>query len=118
MLYDEAVSNGASMYIEVSAADLLEGNADVLQPLLLSAHTVVLNIDVDELSAGVQNDQTLYEFTGTPTEKAQKCMSLVSDKLSEFNVVVRISGELSEFDELLEAKDSISEYGWDSFIVK
>lgn len=118
LLYDEAISNGAAMCIEVSAADLLGGNDDILQPMLLSAHTVVLNIDVDELGAGVQDEHMLYEFTGTPTEKAEKCMELVSDKLSEFNVVIRISGESSEIGELLKAKDSIADYGYDSFIVK
>lgn len=117
-LYDDALSNGATMSIEVSAADFLGGNSDVLQSTLLSANTVVLNIDVDELGAGVQSDHMLYEFSGTPTEKAEKCMGLVSDKLSEFNVVIRISGESSEIRELLEAKDSIAEYGYDSFIVK
>lgn len=118
LLYDEAISNGAAMCIEVSAADILGGNDDILQPMLLSAHTVVLNIDVDELGAGVQDEHMLYEFTGTPTEKAEKCMELVSDKLSEFNVVIRISGESSEIGELLKAKDSIADYGYDSFIVK
>ena len=118
LLYDEAISNGAAMCIEVSAADLLGGNDDILQPMLLSVHTVVLNIDVDELGAGVQDEHMLYEFTGTPTEKAEKCMELVSDKLSEFNVVIRISGESSDIGELLKAKDSIADYGFDSFIVK
>lgn len=72
LLYDTSVSNGASMFIEVSAADILSKNADILQPILLSVNTVILNINIDELGNGVSDGKNYYEFKGTPAEKVEK----------------------------------------------
>jgi hypothetical protein len=117
MLYDKAVTNGASMYIEVSAADMLRGNGDVLKPMLLSANTVVVNIDVEELKGGITNGQMLYEFEGTPDEIADKCLKFVKDDLADFNVIVRLSGEGRTAQELLNASKVISSYGYSSFVI-
>ena len=117
MLYDKAVTNGASMYIEVSAADMLRGNGDVLKPMLLSANTVVVNIDVEELKGGITNGQMLYEFEGTPDEITDKCLKFVKDDLADFNVIVRLSGEGRTAQELLNASKVISSYGYSSFVI-
>lgn len=117
LLYDKSLSNGAAMYVEVSAADILRGNSDILQPMLLSANTVVLNIDVEELSWGVSDGHTLYEFSGTPAEITKKCLGFVSDKLSDFNVAVRISGSDTPAEELIKAKEEIAGYGYTSFVI-
>ena len=117
LLYDRSVSNGVSMYIEVSATDILRGGGDVLQPMLLSANTVVVNIDVEELQYGVSDGHTLYEFSGTPAEITDKCLGFVSERLSDFNVAVRISGSGATAQELLKAKEKIADYGYKSFVI-
>lgn len=117
VLYDRAVSNGASMQIEVSAADILSGKADVLQPMLLSSNNIVLNIDLDRLSKGVSAGGTLHEFNGTPAENVEKCLSLVNDVLIDFNTTVRISGDSLTTEELLEAKEAITPYGYKAFVI-
>ncbi|MDE5936401.1 MAG: hypothetical protein K2G83_03235, partial [Ruminococcus sp.] len=104
-------------FIEVSATDVLRGNAEILQPVLLSASNIILNIDLDELSRGVSAEHTFYEFKGSSGEKTDKCLGFVSDKLSDFNVSVRISGESLTTEELLNAKEVIADYGYNSFVI-
>lgn len=117
LLYDTSVSNGASMFIEVSAADILGGNAEILQPMLLSVNTIVLNINIDELGDGVSDGHNYYEFKGTPAEKTEKCLGFVSESLSDFNVAVRISGSSLTIQELISVKEKIAEMGYNSFVL-
>ncbi|MDE5854612.1 MAG: putative glycoside hydrolase, partial [Ruminococcus sp.] len=74
LFYDKLLSNGASMFIEVSAYDVLSGKAEILQPMLLSANNIILNIDLDEMGNGVSDEHTFYEFKGSSTEKINKCL--------------------------------------------
>ena len=112
-----AVSNGTSMFIEVSAADILSGNADILQPILLSVNTVVLDVNMDELGEGVSDGRNYYEFKGTPEEKVEKCLGFVTDNLADFNFAVRVSGSSLTTQELIEVKEKIAEMGYNSFVL-
>lgn len=116
-LYDIAVSNGTSMFIEVSAADILSGNADILQPILLSVNTVVLDVNMDELGEGVSDGRNYYEFKGTPEEKVEKCLGFVTDNLADFNFAVRVSGSSLTTQEFIEVKEKIAEMGYNSFVL-
>lgn len=117
LLYDTSVSNGASMFIEVSAADILSKNADILQPILLSVNTIVLNINIDELGNGVSDGRNYYEFNGTPAEKVEKCLGFVTESLSDFNFAVRISGSSLTTQELIAVKEKITGIGYNSFVL-
>lgn len=114
LLYSKALSNGASMLIEVEASDILSGNTDILQPMLLSSNNIILNIDLNELTDA---EDTIYDFNGTALENAEKCLGLVNDKLTDFNTTIRLSGASLTAAELLEIKDNIAEYGYDSFVI-
>lgn len=117
LLYDTAVSNGTTMFIEVSAADILRNNADILQPILLSVNTIVLNINIDELGDGVSDGRNYYEFSGTPAEKAEKCLGFVTESLADFNFAVRVSGSSLTTQQLIEVKEKIAEMGYNSFVL-
>ncbi|MCQ2491325.1 MAG: hypothetical protein MJ079_07030 [Ruminococcus sp.] len=117
LFYEKAVSGGASMYVGVSAADMLRGNCDVLQPQLLSANTVVLTVDVDELKKGISDGKMLYEFEGTPAEVTEKCLKFLSDKLKDFNVTIRISSSDATSEELIAAKEKTADCGYTSFVI-
>lgn len=114
---DKIISNGSVMFIEVSAAELIKGNNDILQPMLLNVKTVILNIDLDELGSGVYSKDTVYEFTGTASDKAIKAVDMVEDSLADFNVAVRISGDSANMSEILEARDKLAEKGYKSFVI-
>ena len=116
-MYDKIMSNGANMLIEVNAADLLQGKDDILQPMLLKVNTVILNIDLDSISYGVYTGDTVYEFTGTPAENVKKMLDLVSEDVDDFNVAVRVSGVTVSTQDMLEARDEIVEYGYDSYVL-
>ncbi|MBQ6033997.1 MAG: hypothetical protein IJL33_00705, partial [Ruminococcus sp.] len=60
---------------------------------------------------------TVYEFTGTPAENVRKMLELVSDDVSDFNVAVRVSGTTLSTQEMLEAKEEIVGYGFDSYVL-
>ena len=117
MMYDKAMSNDAKMLLEVDASDLLRGKKDVLQPMLLRVNTLVLNIDLDNISYGVVTPDTVYEFNGTPAENVKKMLDLVGEDLEDFNVAVRISGSTAGIQELLDAKDEIVGCGYDSYVI-
>lgn len=117
LFYDKLLSNGASMFIEVSAYDVLSGKAEILQPMLLSANNIILNIDLDKIGNGVSDEHTFYEFKGSSAEKTNKCLGFVNDKLSDFNVTVRISGKSLTTEELLNTKEVIADYGYNSFVI-
>lgn len=118
MLYDRILSNGSTMLIEVSAAELLQGNDDIIsQPMLLNVKNIILNINMDEISYGVYTSGTVYEFTGTPAEKTEKMLGLVENKLTDFNTAVRVSGSSLTETELLEVKNVIENEGYNSFIL-
>lgn len=114
---DKILSNGSTMFIEVSAAELIKGNNDILQPMLLNVHNIILNIDLDELSSGVYTQSTVYEFTGKASDKAIKAIDMVENNLSDFNVAVRISGDSANMSEILEARDELAEKGYKSFVI-
>jgi hypothetical protein len=116
-IYSKITDCGASMMLEVSASDIISGNDDMLQHMMTGVSTVILNIDFDELESGVQTDSTLYEFKGDIAENAAKAIDMTEDKLSDYNVIVRFSGETKSISELEEAKDVISGYGYDTFII-
>ena len=105
------------MYVGVSAADVLRGNCDVLQQQLLSANTVVVDVNIDELKNGVSDGKMLYEFDGTPAEITDKCLKFIGDRLKDFNVTVRISGSGATAEELIAAKKKTAEYGYKSFVL-
>ena len=119
VFYDTAVSKGASMQIEVSAEDLLKGKNDVIsQPMMLNVSSIVLNINIDSISYGVYTNETVYEFSGTASDKVKKMLQLVSDYLRGFrNIAVRISGSSVGTDELIKAKEVIGEFGYRSFVI-
>lgn len=116
-LYTKCLEGGAKMFVEVSASEILSGRGEVLQPLLLSTGTVVLNIDIDHLSAGITNGKTLYEFTGTPAEITEKALGFLADRFKDFNTIVRISGAGITTEELLKARDIAKEKGYSSYII-
>lgn len=115
--YETIMSKGSSMMLEVNASDLLKGKDDVLQPMLLKVSSVILNIDLDLISYGVYTGDTVYEFTGTPSENVKKMLDLVSGDVEDFNVAVRVSGATLSTQDLIDTKDEIVEYGFDSYIL-
>lgn len=117
MMYDKIMNNGSKMMLEVNASDLLKGKNDVLQPMLLKVNTVILNIDLDVISYGVYTGETVYEFTGTPAENVRKMLELVSDDVSDFNVAVRVSGATVSTQDMLDVKEEIVGYGFDSYVL-
>lgn len=117
LLYERIMTNGSTMMLEVSAADLLQGKNDILKPMLLKVNTVVLNIDLDEIGYGVYTGETVYEFSGTPEENVSKMLDLVSREVEDFNVVVRISGATISTPELVKAVEGIKDHGFSSFVI-
>lgn len=117
VLFDTIEENNSDMFIEVQASEVLSGRAEIMKPLFLKADTIVINIDFDEISKGVDTGSTVYEFTGTPSENITKMLDLIKDSISDFNVVVRISGTACNTSELLRAKDDMQKLGYISFIL-
>lgn len=117
LLYSKMINGRASMMLEVSAVDLLQGRDDVIQPMLLDVNTLVLNISFDEMGDAVAAEGTVYEFTGTPAENVSKAIGLVQHKLADYNVVIRISGEDLDRSGVSEIKEAAAGYGYTSFII-
>jgi len=116
-LYSKITNGGESMMLEVSADDIIRGNDDVIQPMLLNVNTLVLKIDLLELEKGIDSGSMVYEFNGTPEQNAVKALELTEEKLSDYNVVVRIAGDGKSLDSLKKVKDVISDLGYNSFII-
>lgn len=116
-LYSKFISGGTAMMLEVSAAELLSGGGEVIQPMVLDVNTLVLNVDFDEIGQSVTAPDTVYEFSRTAKENAEKIIGLVKDRLADYNVVVRFSGKNTEQSELIKAKEVISGYGYSSYII-
>lgn len=116
-MYSKMTNSGTAMMLEVSVVDILRGNCEVLQPMMLDVNTIVLDVDLDEMGSGVQTDTTLYEFAGTAAENTSKAIDLVKDKLSDYNVAVRLSGDSFSPDALADAKEVIADHGYSSFII-
>ncbi len=116
-MYSKMMSGGSVMMLEVSAADILVHNDEVIQPMLLDTNMLIVNIDLDELGKSITYGGSVYEFSGTPSENASKAFGLVQHKLADYNVVVRVSGESVSKAELAAAKDEIALYGYNSFII-
>lgn len=117
LIYSKLINADTTTMLEVSAVDLLLGNSEVIQPMLLDVNTLILNVDFDEMGNAVEAPGTLYEFAGTPSENASKIIGLVQHKLEDYNIAVRFSGESIEQSELIKAKEVIAEYGYTSFVI-
>ena len=119
LFYDRAVANGASMSIEISASDLLRDNADIInEPLYLNVKSLIVKIDIDEISGGVATDTTVYDFNGTAADKTAKMLELIKNKLSAYpDTAIRLSGTSIGTDELLKAKEVIKDYGFKSYVI-
>ena len=116
MLYDIINYNNSDMIIEVNSSEILSGKAEILNQQI-KADTVVVGINLDEITAGVNTGSTVYEFTGTATENITKMLDLIKDDISDFNVIIRISGTSHNTSDLLRAVDDIAQTGWESFII-
>lgn len=117
-VHDTILSNGSTMMLEVSAVDILRGNDDVLQPMLLDVNSIILSIDFDELGTAVSADNTVYDFSGTASENASKLIGLVEESLSDYNVAVRFTGANLSDNELLSIKEQIAvQYGYSSYVI-
>ncbi len=117
LLYDNAVSNGASMQVEISAEDIICGRKDILQPMLLSSNNIVLNIEMNKLVGGITAGETVYEFKGTPTEMIEQCLVLVNGDIVDFQTTIRISGASLPQKEITSIKKVLSEYGYKSVVI-
>ena len=69
------------------------------------------------LKSGVSDGKMLYEFEGTPADMTEKCLGFLSDRLTDFNVTVRISGSAATAEELAAAKDKAAAHGYSSFVI-
>ncbi|MDE6426503.1 MAG: putative glycoside hydrolase [Ruminococcus sp.] len=116
MLYNTITGNNSDMLIEVDSADILSGKAEILN-FSKKTDTIVLDINLDGISTGVNTGSTVYEFNGTPTENIAKMLYLVSGDISGFNVIVRISGTSCNTSDLLRAVYDMAETGYNSFIL-
>ena len=114
---EKAEYNNADFYIEVSASDILKERADILNPDTLKVKNIIVNIDTDEIKNGVDDGKTVYEFSGTPSDIAEKMLGLICGSLGDYSVTIRISGENADFSELLKAKNKIAESGYNSFLI-
>lgn len=115
-LFDTINANKSGMIIEVNSCEILSGKAEILSQSL-KADTIVVGINLDEITAGVNTGNTVYEFTGTATENITKMLELIKDDISDFNVIIRISGTSHNTSALLRAVDDIAGTGWKSFII-
>lgn len=110
-------AHDSEMMIEVSASDVISGKAEVMKPLFLDSDTIVLNVNLEEISRGVDTGSTVYEFEGSVSENLLKVLELSEDEFSDFNVTVRISGGSNNTSDVLRAKDDIAEKGFTSFVL-
>ncbi len=116
-LYETITSNNSDMLIEVSASDVISGKSEILKPTFINADTIVVDINLDEISRGVDTGNTVYEFEGTVSENVIKMLELAKEELSDFNIAVRISGGSNNTSDILTAKDDIKEKGYVSFVL-
>lgn len=116
-LYDHITNKGSNMLLEVSAADVLKGSKDILQPLILKVNTLVVDIDLDEIRYGVFTGDTVYDFSGNAAENVDKMLGLISEDISSFKVIVKIKGVNFNPSDLLKAADAVKENGYNSCII-
>lgn len=116
-VYSDLLKSKCSTMLEVSAADIITGNADVLQPMVLQVSTVVLDIDIDKIGSSLDAKGMVYEFNGTVSDTVTKVLSIVDKKLSGFNVVVRVTGNGISSNEMMNAQESIAKAGYSSYIL-
>lgn len=115
--YEHITNKGSKMLLEVSASEVLKGNKDILQPLVLKVNTLVVNIDLDEIRYGVFTGDTVYEFSGTPAENVDKMLDLIAEDISSFNVIVKIKGVNFNPSDLIKASEKVKENGFNSCII-
>lgn len=117
LIYSKLIAQKTSVMVEISALDIIEGNADILQPMLLDPNTVVLDINFDEYVDSVIFKEAAYTLPADAPGKAVRILELVKPELEQFNVVVRLSGRSFTPEEILEAKDAVAEQGYGSFMI-
>ena len=114
-IYSGSLSGNCSAMLEVSAADAAQGRAEVLQPMLLQISTVCVNVNMDELAAGIDVNGMPYDFNGSVEENLEKILGLIKDKVSDFNVIIRISGKGTESVDYSAIKEIVNKYGFMSY---
>ncbi|MDE6035178.1 MAG: putative glycoside hydrolase [Ruminococcus sp.] len=115
-LYRIINGNSSEMLIEVESSDILSGKADVLD-VTEDTQKIVLDINIDRMISGVDTGRTIYEFTGTPSENIEKMLKLVSEYISGYEVIVRISGNAYNTSDLLRSVSDMAETGYKSYIL-
>ena len=115
--YEHITGKGSTMLLEVSAADILSGKSDIMQPMLLKVNTIVLSIDLDKIRYGVFTGDTVYEFSGTPAENVSKMLDLISDSISGLNVVVKITAQNYNQSDIDKAIEILAEHNINSYII-
>ena len=114
-IYDSILSNGSSMMLEVSAGDMLMGKNDIVKPMVLSANTIVIDINCSDLKT-LSDSGKISGISGSSSDIITDVYTRLRDQLSDFNVVVRISGDVSD-DEVKAAKQKLKDAGCGSYII-
>ncbi|MBQ1519257.1 MAG: hypothetical protein IIZ53_05310 [Ruminococcus sp.] len=116
-IYEHITNKGSTMLLEVSAADILRGSSDILQPLLLKVNTLVVDIDLDEIRYGVFTGDTVYDFSGSAAENTDKMLDLIEEEISSFKTVVKIRGNNFNPSDIVKAAEAVKEHGINSCII-
>lgn len=116
-LYEHITNKGSSMMLEVSAADILSGKSDIMQPMLLKVNTLILDINIDEIKYGVSTGDTVYDFSGAAAYNVDKMLDLIWDEISGFNVVVKITGQNYNPSDTARIVEKLSEREINSYIL-
>lgn len=117
LLFNNAVSGGSDMRIEVSAVDILQGRKDILQPMLLSQNNIIVNIDVSSLVNGVAIGDVLYEFEGSPSQMVEQCLVRINADIADFNVTLKIIGASLPASEVVSIKKIAEDYGCEVYVI-
>ena len=114
-IYSSSLTANCSAILEVSAADVAQDRAEVLQPMVLQISTLCVNVNMDELANGIDVNGMPYDFNGSIEENLEKILGLIKDKVSDFNVIIRISGKGSENADYNAVKEIVNKYGFKSY---
>jgi len=116
-LHTIAEKNGVPSMLEVSAEDIVEGNAEVFRPELLSTSMLVVHIDFDNLYTLETSEGKVYEFTGDTASNAKKIMRIIKKDIENFKVIIRLSGDNFYEEDLEDAKSELIKLGYESYIL-
>lgn len=112
-------SRDSQAWVEIPAAEMIQGSCEVFQPMLLETEMTVLKINLDDFRGIMKCGNQNVDFsTMTVTEKIEKVCSIAEDYIYKTSFIPEVTGTRFTSSDRITVTEFFEEKGYTSYIIR